>query len=305
MHPFLDMPTFSSILASESPRSVFRLLKKFNKNTYSEVKLELLSQITCDEDETLRSKSFKITCNSKVPNNRKEILQNKSYIPVFGHVMVSYSSTEPDTVVKVMAIVHIGRRIIEHNKLKLGTVVLIVALMERRSRKLMSLPYESLSYSFDKNDLQFSVITLDMIRQPVCVIPEYSATQTVYTGEKFEDRTKYTSARNKIPYSPPVASQWRFFLVPCYNPVYDNANIGIVGSSSVSRSCNRIVVSDINSLFLDEKSLNLINKGAMDTGKLHISTDLDSEIHSIESDQQINDDDSLGDGSDGEDEDNV
>jgi len=291
MHPFLDMPTFSDILVSNSSTSFIRLLAKFHRNPTGKLKLELLSQITCDGDEELCVPSFKISSNATVPNNRKDCIENRANISVFSYILVTAESDEDDgsrgadTVVQVMAIVHLGYRVIEDHQQKLGTVVLIVAWMKHHSNNENFLPYETLSYDFDKNDLNFSVVTLDMIRQPVCVIPEFSATQTIYSQMTFKDRTMYTKENRRsnppVQYKPPVASTWRFLLVPYYNPVYANANIAVVSSARqvASDSVNRGATS-LNSLVLDKQSLQLLNSAAMDIDKLHITTDLDSEIHS-------------------------
>jgi len=294
------MATFSQILISSSSKSLFKSLFNFNNNENCDIKLELLSQITCDGDENLNVKSFKITCDTRVANNRKDFVANHSTISVFSHLLVNYG-IDPETkkdladeVVKVMAIVHLGKRFIENNKQRLGRVFLIVAGMTRSAPSPgSSLPYETLSYTFDKNDLYFGLIDLNTIRQPVCVVPEYSNVQVAGYEETFADRAVYISAKPhlKIKASPPRAALFRFLLVPNYNPVYDNAKVKVVSevvyadyatSSSGLISVNR--VGDVNSLVLDNEALNVLNRDIMDIAKLSIQTDLDSEIHSVASD---------------------
>ena len=296
MHPFLSMTTLSTILASATPESFFRALDKFNQNVdpRTDIHLELLSQIKCNGDEALKVKPFQVTCNARVPNNRKDCVENQSTISVFSHLLVNYGidpvtkQDQNDTVVKVMAIVHLGKRYINsEGKQQLGRIILIVAGMQRSTPgPESSLPYEKLSFLFNKNDLDLGVISPSMIRLPVCVVPEFSKVQVPEYEETFADRTNYTKARPeyKIKALPPRAASFRFLLVPNYNPLYDNAHIKVISDSILADAANINNRGNVNSLILDNEALNVVNLDIMDLNKLSIRTDLDSEIHSVASD---------------------
>ena len=234
----------------------------------SQLKLTLMSRITCEGNKQFGVEKFYITSNNRVPNNRRDNRSNRAFLPVFSHLMVNYSrtpqeksagETPPSTVVKVMAIVHI-KSANQHWR-ELGHVVLLVARMIRAKPVSGSnFPFERLSYSFDGSNMNFDVIELDSIRQPVCVIPEFSITQPVYFIEKLADRM----GKN-------FAKKLKFLLVP-NNSLIDDANIGVEEEDiGVEEEDDSVVDEDeedkaaekttnFNSLTLDQSALDTLDE---------------------------------------------
>jgi len=255
-------------------------------------KLQLLSHITCDGNERYGVEKFFITSNQRVPNNRRNFISNRANIPVFSYLMIRYAGDDLDTVVKVMAIVRL--KIIEDDWRTLGRVVLVVARMKCAApSRSSSLPYETLTYSFDglNNNMDFDVIELSSVRQPVCVIPQYSRIQTVHLIEKLADRIGKKSAK-----------KLKFLLVP-NNSMINDANIGLEHESG-EVICDDVTEGDAcsaeeswgeedeydsqgddiqgnNGLVLNQESLDRINARVTDK---ELATDSDEQTIQSESD---------------------
>jgi hypothetical protein len=278
LHPYLTQQQFSRVLFHEADSELQLKLARFNckKHVTDTTGLQLLSHIICEGNETFGVKRFKITSNQSVANNRQDFVTNQNFVPVFSCVMVRYETkmqkldeeytntittsktrapksrdgnkdandNEKDLVVRVMAIVRLVNTTL--NWKELGNVVLIVARMTRsKPTRGSNMPYERLSYSLDDtSNMQFDVIDPCSIRQPVCVIPEFSRQQTVCTLEKQADRVNRSVVRNL-----------KFLLIP-NNSLIDAANIGLVDGNQQTHNKEP---DDINSLVLSRRNLETLN----------------------------------------------
>lgn len=290
IHPFLSMQSFSDILYTNASDDLIYMLSYFNaKGQHSGIGLEVLSHITCEGNKEIGVEPFVIKCNQRVHKNKKNSISNHRDIATYSHLVIRWNDDQTDSVVKVMAIVHLKsiQTKLERKQdwRQLGRVVLLVAKMDIHKQTTANcLPYDKLSYTFTQEkrstyNQEFDVIELESIRKPVCVIPVYSNIQTATKKECYNDRAGGTRQ----------ARHFRFYMVNYKNDFVDEVSV----NHYVDEDCDRVdeplatstsglpcAQANVNRFVLDSRALAALNS---DVSGKEIAESNDSDYGSGES----------------------